>query len=267
MVEFKYIVENQANKTTRTKPHYHSCYELIYYFAGTGYNLYAKNTHPKQNKTLVYDTSLSKHTSRRFTLEANSYIIYDPYTIHNEKLLPPSDITAIVFSIPENHKIPLGIYKDHDNIVAKYITKIKKEYHNKQAGYQIAINALLSQIFVHILRQTSSSEKNENSIQQAVAYIDDYFMNHIDINSLAATIGYGVDHFRFLFKKYTGISPKQYIQNKRISFAKQQLKYTNLPINTIAENCGYEDYFQFSTYFKKTTTFSPSNYRKNTKKS
>ena len=62
-----------------------------------------------------------------------------------------------------------------------------------------------------------------------------------------------------------GLVPKKYILQKRLALAKKQISHSELPLTEIAENCGYDDYYQFATYFKKEVGISPSQYRKNKK--
>ena len=79
---------------------------------------------------------------------------------------------------------------------------------------------------------------------------------------MADSYGYNSDYLRALFKKKTGLSPKNYIQQKRIELAIKQINETDLPLKNIAVNCGYDDYLQFTSYFKKKTGLSPIDYRK-----
>lgn len=262
MTKYQYIVDNKYFQANSTRAHYHSCYELVYYFRGNGYSEYMPQKRSQQQKNLVYDTRIIPKKSQKFKIKSGDFIIYKPYTIHNEILTDASEVFAIVFSTPEGWDIENSVITDADDRVAKTIEKIRKEYANKKYEFHTAINALLTQIIIRIIRQSLETQKENPSIQQAVNYLDDYYTTEINLPHLAHSIGYSVDHFRFLFKEATGKSPKQYILQKRVALAKKQISHSNLPLAEIANSCGYSDYYQFATYFKKEVGLSPSLYRK-----
>lgn len=67
-----------------------------------------------------------------------------------------------------------------------------------------------------------------------------------------------------MFKEYTGFAPSQYIQEVKISMAKEMLTNTCKPIKEIAFELGYENKDYFFTIFKKVTGMTPINYRRYT---
>ncbi len=64
-------------------------------------------------------------------------------------------------------------------------------------------------------------------------------------------------------KAVTGISVGAFVRNHIILNAKRMLVHTDLDVNEIAENLGYEDKSYFSRLFKKETGMTPSEFRKN----
>lgn len=262
MVKYQYIVDNEFLRSNTTRTHYHSCYELVYYFQGNGYNNYMPSKKAATTKTLVYDTRILPKKSQKFDVKDGTFIIYKPYTIHNEILIGASKVFAIVFSIPEEWNLENCILEDIDGGTAKVIEKIRKEYADKQYEFNTAINALLTQLIIQIKRRSLDTQKENPSIQQAIHFLDDYYTTEINLQHLARSIGYSLDHFRFLFKEKTGVSPKKYILRKRLELAKKQISHSDLPLIEIAVSCGYDDYYQFTKYFKKEIGISPSQYRK-----
>ena len=59
------------------------------------------------------------------------------------------------------------------------------------------------------------------------------------------------------------MSPQEYLLQVRMSKARELLRQTDLPINVIAREIGYEDPLSFSKIFKKRYNVSPLQYRRN----
>lgn len=70
------------------------------------------------------------------------------------------------------------------------------------------------------------------------------------------------NYFGDLVKKETGRSPQDYIQNKIIDLAKDQLLGTKMSITEIAYQLGFQYSQHFNRYFKREVGKSPSEYRK-----
>ena len=76
------------------------------------------------------------------------------------------------------------------------------------------------------------------------------------------------DFFKFLdlipeafrsFRKYLGVSPKEYLTNYRLNIAASLLS-TGTAVKEVALACGYMDIYSFSKAFKKRFGCSPSTY-------
>jgi AraC-like DNA-binding protein len=66
-----------------------------------------------------------------------------------------------------------------------------------------------------------------------------------------------------IIKSATGVSAKQYIQDRIILEVKKMLSYTNLQISEIAVDLGFDDLSYFIRFFHRQTGFTPMEYRKN----
>lgn len=83
------------------------------------------------------------------------------------------------------------------------------------------------------------------------------------VADLAREAGYHRDHYRKLFRRIAGVSPKEWLLNTRIDRAADLLHETTMTIAEIADQLGYEDVYHFSRQFKLKTGVSPSRFRRN----
>ena len=63
------------------------------------------------------------------------------------------------------------------------------------------------------------------------------------------------------FKKYMGISPINYLIERRIKECKSLLRTTSLSIAEISETVGFSSQSYFSQMFKKNTNMTPKQFR------
>ena len=96
----------------------------------------------------------------------------------------------------------------------------------------------------------------------AVTYFNENYNQDISIENYAQTRGMSVSWFIRNFKKYTGMTPMQFIVSLRVNNAQILLEQTNYSIYEIAKIVGYDDQLYFSRLFRKQKGVSPSQYRK-----
>lgn len=105
----------------------------------------------------------------------------------------------------------------------------------------------------------------ENSFDAAIGKAISYAEGHLDravsVAEMAEVAGYHPSHFTKLFSKRFGISPAQFIIQKKAQYAMDQLTNTNKPIADISASLGFSSQFYFCSFFKKQTGMTPSEYR------
>lgn len=95
----------------------------------------------------------------------------------------------------------------------------------------------------------------------SIAYINSHYSRNIDIETLARIENYSVTYYGEWFKKEMGMSPVEFIQQKRIARAKELLQGTGLSIMQIACEVGYDYESSFTKVFKLREKVSPKVYR------
>jgi len=125
----------------------------------------------------------------------------------------------------------------------------------------LVIHKLFHDIF---LKHFKLQEKRYISFQSAKLKkeLDKNLENKVTMDILASKMGCSKVYLIRMFKRDFGISPYDYLMNKRIESAKILLTHSSLFIKEIAERLCFSDQYYFSNYFKKKTEISPKNFRK-----
>ncbi|KOP81171.1 bifunctional transcriptional activator/DNA repair enzyme AdaA [Cytobacillus solani] len=92
-------------------------------------------------------------------------------------------------------------------------------------------------------------------------YIDKTFIEKLTLETLADIAHGSPYHLHRTFKKITGITPVEYIQQVRINAAKDYLIQTNIAIADISICVGMPNTPYFITLFRKKTGHTPAQYR------
>ena len=105
---------------------------------------------------------------------------------------------------------------------------------------------------------------NEKQIETVIGirnYIDNNYESDLNLDFLSHIRFISKYHLLRLFKKHYGLTPKQYLIDKRIEKSKERLK-KNIPVTETCFAVGFESIGSFSTLFKTKTGKSPSEYQK-----
>ncbi|OTW83153.1 AraC family transcriptional regulator [Bacillus thuringiensis serovar seoulensis] len=103
---------------------------------------------------------------------------------------------------------------------------------------------------------------NEEWVEQIKEYIEKHFDEALTLDILAEMCHGSPFHLQRTFKRITGISPMEYIQQFRIVKAMEYLSHTKQSVKEISTAVGIENQEYFATLFKKKTGFTPTEYRK-----
>lgn len=105
-------------------------------------------------------------------------------------------------------------------------------------------------------------ELGAQDLEERVAdYIKARYMEPITIEAMAERFEVDVKHLAYRFRKHTGLSPKEFLIQCRMTHAKQLLHTTGYTIQQIAQKVGYQDAYYFSRLFKKYVGMSPTSAR------
>ena len=115
------------------------------------------------------------------------------------------------------------------------------------------------------INSDATVDENSNTAR-AIEYMMSHFTEpELNMAALADTLGISSANLAVEFKNDTGINPSDYLVSLRLEEAKRLLVETDYKIKEIGVMVGYEDDHVFMRRFKKYTTITPGQYRKENK--
>lgn len=153
-----------------------------------------------------------------------------------------------------------------DNVIHHLIQyMIKAQTHpNARTDFQnsIAIHELLNELILQKYQLDFQVEDIPTYVSELKIYIDNHFKENFSLDCLADMFHINKYQLNKHFSKYIGIPPIEYVITKKLSHAKDLLRYTDKSIKTISLEIGIDNYAYFSRLFKNKTGMTPSFYKK-----
>lgn len=132
--------------------------------------------------------------------------------------------------------------------------------------YSTVVAAIGDALIDFVDRVSNSKRKN---ISKSIASCQEYIFNHlyenIPLSVLAKKAGLQENYLSQLFKKETGMTITQFIQQEKVEEAKKMLELTSQPVTAIAAKLNFYDQTHFIKIFKRYTGLTPKKYRNKNK--
>jgi AraC family transcriptional regulator len=115
--------------------------------------------------------------------------------------------------------------------------------------------------------KTSSTEKRNpvgmspGRLRVVTGYIEAHLHEKVSLRRMAELARMSPYHLGHLFKLSTGLSPHQYVLERRIMKAKELLADNRLAITEISKRLGFSSRAHFTTAFRKRVGTTPREYR------
>lgn len=98
-------------------------------------------------------------------------------------------------------------------------------------------------------------------MKRAEQLLRHHAMGRLSLKSISSELGLSAVQFTRRFKAVYGSSPTDYVTSIRLSKVRTLLLETQLTLNEIASQCGYENGLYLSRVFSQKMNISPSQYR------
>ena len=113
---------------------------------------------------------------------------------------------------------------------------------------------------LHDINLKNNNEKLIARLTIAKNLLEENFSEKVDVNTIAKEASLSKYYFSRSFKKTFGLSPHQFVLNKRLERSAELIREGKLMITDIAYQVGFADIYSFSKSFKKRFNASPSRF-------
>lgn len=196
------------------------------------------------------------------------------YYAHSETVdglyisIEPNSVNMLAESIEmPAHQIALqDNLGQRDTVIERVGFELMQEMTARGRGARLYVEALTTQLFIHLLRRYNPRSTNLDFDQQdvtairlqpAIDFIHTHLNENMSIGQIAAVIHLTPYYFSRVFKQPFGVSPHQYVIQQRVEAAKRLLKDSNLTLMDIALHVGFADHSHLTRHYKRLTGKTP----------
>ncbi len=163
---------------------------------------------------------------------------------------------------------PFLILKDYEDVY-QMLKSLVVDLNSLSDGQQsisasLLIYEILLKTSIAAVRRRNESAA-ENYVNRTKRFINLHYDQKLTLKEISAYSNINEDYLNRVFKKETGVTVIEYLNNVRIEKAKMLLENTNIPIIDISDYVGISSRQYFNQVFKKVTGLSPKNFRKSFK--
>lgn len=135
-------------------------------------------------------------------------------------------------------------------------------YEEKPAGYELALKALLLQLFFVLLQYSEKNTspdlgKTSDKLKQVLDYIELHYTESIAVSELARLCHFSDYYFMRFFKKHMNMTCVEYIVSLRLEKSVELFKEGNTSILDVSLSVGFRNLSYFHRAFKKKYHMTP----------
>jgi AraC family transcriptional regulator len=157
-----------------------------------------------------------------------------------------------------------------DPLIQQIGLTLKSELEMNGGVDRLYVESLVNCLAVHLLTKYAAApltlsppegRLSQAALKQVIAYINNHLEQDLKLADLAALVGMSGCYFAWLFKQTAGVSPHQFIIQRRLVRSQQLLKQSEAAIADIAVQCGFSSQSHLTRLFRKHLGTTPKTYR------
>ena len=237
------VYAGKHNLTISVSHHMHNTWELIYYTSGEGVMTFDDLSLPYTEGDVIVIPPGIPHTNHSETGFTNIFI-----NLNNSSL---------------NFRSPIKIQSDVNHFIFNAFNAAF--YHYNEGVNRDNLLVAYGHLLVNYINTLQEDPVHSDIVEEIrINIVQNFSDSRYELDQFLRSLPFSYDYLRKLFKKEMGITPHQYLCNKRLDTAAEWLSSTYQDsgnIADIARTCGFNEPLYFSRMFKKKFGIAPSFYR------
>jgi len=149
--------------------------------------------------------------------------------------------------------------------------RLRREVEEQPRGWQDAIRIGLLSTLLTLVRgwspsrgpasQARYSRTDLERIMPALTLVHGNLAGRVGLEQAASACGLSKRHFATLFRQTMGLTFARFAVRTRLKEASELLHQTDLPVETIAERCGFVDHSHLCRLFRRAFACTPGEFR------
>ncbi|NLC96125.1 MAG: AraC family transcriptional regulator [Erysipelotrichaceae bacterium] len=252
---------------------------IAYYYVVKSPNyVFPGETHYLYELTYVDNGSLQTTIEgQKYILSSNQCIFYGPGQSHSQFVIGPESCSylTVIFEatgVSKDHLLNkvFNVTKEQKSIIDDFVRNSNNSLAYSEDLLVVTLNTLLLKLL-----QTEALGKNQdkvtipitqhfqnNFLEEIVTYIHNNIYGPLTVEDISQEFSISRTYLQRLFKENLHTSPKQYINEIKLSNSKMLIKKGQYSFSEIADMLGYSSIHYFSRLFSAKFGVTPSEYSK-----
>lgn len=250
--QYDYLLDTEPTSSERQQEYYshmHNDYEILFFYSGNAdYMIENQTYHLKKNDMLLIKPMVY-HGIRILSSEPYERCVFN----FAKRALTNTQWDSLEQASPIYHIVDHSPIKNiFDNLrhCEKIFDKQEFEYLIKSSLYNILTNLR------YLPSEKAALEKREDKLNEIIQYIHSHLELNLNTQILAERFFVSKSWIDHNFKAHLNMSPKQYINQKKILYA-QSLILSGVSIMEAFERCNYKNYTTFYRQYKTFLGYEP----------
>lgn len=230
--------------------HMHNGYELLYFVRGDAEYVIEGEVFRMHPRDLLFIPPRKFHY-----LKPQSDAVYERFILQFPEEMIPVALLDFAASGDAITRVP------EDSPIARYfeLWRAAEQICTKEELRIFLANApaTLLLFLSHLQGAPAKPVRRNKTLAEILAYIDAHPTVAHTADSLAATFFVSTSYLVHTFRRELGITPRQYIEKKRILFAEARIRAGERPTD-VAALCGYDSYSTFWRQYKRVLGHPPA---------